>query len=206
MILYTKNSNLLGLGDNFLQYFEKRMFEYYNGIELPNGRRFQFQLKPRVEVVKDNCGISKLVASEDIKDKDYIGTYGGKIVYFGSNDAASWNPLQVTPSANKNHYIDAEQMGNELRYMTNPMTVRQNDANAMFYESDEEFHGYSVCVLYAIKKIKKGEEIRIEYGDDFWTMFKQWYENNNPLSCGYCDFRTNTEENLCGHKIGRAHV
>lgn len=188
--------------------------ELFNGIITPDGKKVPFaiplegvravDLKTINHPAFDYRGSKGLVATEKFAPGDYIGSYGGRVCYFSEDDDADqWNPYQLTPDPDGNYYIDGlyegNPGGNELRYCNDPRgTDRQ--PNAKFYQSDSKVAGFYVCDVYAIAEIKPGDEILVSYGDGYWEMLQEWFENNNPYKCPLCDYRTNTVNKRSTHK------
>ena len=189
--------------------------EIYNGVVLPDGTRHQYTPIEGVHVADLKTinhpafvarGSKGLFADVSFAADDYIGSYGGKIIYFKDDleeDVSSWNPYQLTPDPNGNYYIDGLEIGNELRYCNDPKGT-DREPNARFYQSDVTIGDFFVCDVHAIRDIAPGEEILISYGDGYWEMFQIWYENNNPFECPHCDYRTDTSKKRNSHKY-RVH-
>jgi len=187
------------------------MEELFNGIVLPDGVKVSFSSPVKSVRVEDIAirnhpafnrkGSKMLVATELIKENECIGYYAGEIKYFKEDDTCEdWNPYQLTPVPQGEYYIDGQTIGNEMRFINDPRGLPNTQANAKFYQSDRKIKGFYVSAVHALKDIKKGEEILVSYGDDYWEMLKEWYEKNHPYTCSDCDYRSDKESKLYTHR------
>jgi len=188
------------------------MEEVFNGIILPNKTRVSFSKAVRkIQVVDINIknhpafnrkGSKQVIATELIKEGEYIGSYGGEMKYCNEDpkkDRLNWNPYQLYPDSKGNYYIDGEVIGNELKYINDPKDVGNIGANAEFKQSNKTLKGFYTCEIKALRDIQPQEEILVSYGDDYWTSLQEWYERKNPFACPNCDFRTKTKYYLKEH-------
>lgn len=101
-----------------------------------------------------------LYALKDIKKGDTIGDYKGVVLnekQFNNQKEMSMYVLFVT----KNHYIDAKdpKKSNYTRYINH-----SSKPNCVFVTSNR----WKTAKVKAIKNIKTGEELFLDYGPDYW--------------------------------------
>lgn len=116
-----------------------------------------------------------------------------------NEELSMWGPYQIATEVNGDYYVDAENGGNEMRYINDSRGIPNKEPNVAFFQSDNKLRGYYISDIYAIKTIQPGEELLISYGDDYWDDLKLWWERQNPHTCPNCDYRTHSRDNLRGH-------
>ncbi len=186
--------------------------ELFNGIVLPNGTKCKFrQAVSKKVVVADitirnhpayNRGRSKqLNARAPIKKGEFIGYYAGEIHYHpeDEDEISYWGAYQLDPSPDCVYYVDAETIGNELRYMNDPRGLGNIQPNVKFFTAWRKFKGFDIVEVQAIRDIKAGEEILISYGPGYWKAIQKWYEKKTPHVCEHCDYRSDTTIKLANH-------
>jgi DNA-directed RNA polymerase subunit RPC12/RpoP len=132
----------------------------------------------------------QLQATADINTDEYIGTYGGKLLFVDADGESDWSPYQMAPDSTATYYIDALEIGNEMRYINDCKGVGSKTPNVGFFQSRRKFKGYYMTEVYAIKPIKAGEEILVSYGEEYWGLLKKWYDEKHLFACPNCEFRT----------------
>jgi hypothetical protein len=185
--------------------------ESFNGIILPNDERIPFPhpVSPKVIVqgitIRNHPAYNRkgdakqLTAKADISKGEYLGSYGGHVRFTDANGEAEWGPYQSVADNTTNYYIDAEEIGNELRFINDAKGVGKKEPNIEFLQSRRRFHGYYITEVYATKDIKAGDELLVSYGENYWSALKQWYDEQNPLQCPNCEFRTKWPRTLRRH-------
>jgi len=149
----------------------------------------------------NRTGSHRLVATAFIERYEWLGFYGGQVLHSDT----SWNPYQIAPVTNASYIIDAENIGNEMRYINDYRGGVAKEPNVGFFRSDEKIGGkYYTSVVVTLKDIQPGEEIVASYGNEYWESLKNWYNEKNPFICDECDYRTTTQHNLYNH-ISRNH-
>jgi hypothetical protein len=193
------------------------MEELFNGIILPDKTRVKFSKSvQKIQVVDikiknhpafNKKGSKQVIATELIKEGEYIGSYGGQIKYNDKDpeiDRLNWNPYQLTPNDEDDYYVDGETIGNELKYINDPKDVGSKGPNAKFWQSNKTLKGFYTCEIEALRDIQPQEEILVSYGDKYWTSLQKWYERKNPFTCPNCDYRTDNKIYLQSH-LRRQH-
>lgn len=189
-------------------------FELFNGIILPNGTKWKFkQAVSKKVVVADitirnhpayNRGRSKqLNARAAIKKDEFIGYYAGEIQYHpeDADEISYWGAYQLDPSPDSVYYVDAETIGNELRYMNDPKGLGEIKPNVKFFTARRKFKGFNIVEVQAIRDIKAGEEILVSYGPGYWKAIQKWYEQKTPHTCPKCDFRSHKSHAVRRHMV-----
>jgi hypothetical protein len=185
--------------------------DLFNGIILEDDTHLSFpsavskKVAPREITIRNHPAYNRsgeamqLQATADINTDEYIGTYGGKLLFVDADGESDWSPYQMAPDATATYYIDAVEIGNELRYINDCKGVGSKTPNVGFFQSRRKFRGYFMTEVYAIKPIKAGEELLVSYGEEYWELLKKWYEEKYPFTCPNCEFRTDNRTILRRH-------
>jgi transcription elongation factor Elf1 len=185
--------------------------DLFNGIILEDDTHLSFpsavskKVAPREITIRNHPAYNRsgeamqLQATADINTDEYIGTYGGKLLFVDADGESDWSPYQMAPDATATYYIDAVEIGNELRYINDCKGVGSKTPNVGFFQSRRKFRGYFMTEVYAIKPIKAGEELLVSYGEEYWGLLKKWYEEKHPFDCPNCEYRTISKSNLRQH-------
>lgn len=111
-------------------------------------------------------------AAEDLETHAFIGEYTGLIYEKGLIFPYSTPYSFAYPTAcsfTVSHLIDASKFGNETRFI--------NHSDAPNCESFSVFsEGLFHMIFRSHKKVKKGEELTYNYGDDYWRFRKKRIE------------------------------
>jgi uncharacterized protein len=121
------------------------------------------QMKTRVERSKPGSGLG-LFAMEEIKKGDFVIEYKGKKI---STKEADTMFTKYLFEISKKWTIDGsdKKYGNEARYINH--SCKPN--------CEAEIDEYDHILLYAIKKIKKGDELNYDYGKEYFDEFIKPY-------------------------------
>jgi SET domain-containing protein len=112
-----------------------------------------------------------VVATKNIAKNAHIGIYAG--VLRQNTEKAEWNPYQNAPTKNCSHYIDAESIGNQMRFINDYRNIA-SAPNVGFFINPLRVNGYLVSVVVALRTIAKGEELLLDYGDKYWAEYSSW--------------------------------
>jgi len=109
---------------------------------------------------------------EDVEKGEWIARYSGEPLNRKECDKRSKSQYRV--QVHKNLFLDAADVKHfEGRYINDPRGSKHK-ANARFagnYATNIcSVTGYTWIRIYATRKIRAGEEILIDYGDDFWKI------------------------------------
>ena len=183
--------------------------ETYNGLVLSSGVRIPFPMvtSSKLSVVSitarnhpayNRSGTESLrvVTVEALAKHEYLGLFAGVVQ---PDTADGWNPYQLAPSTSCGYFVDASQIGNEMRFINDYRGVA-DAPNVKFYLYRSRVRGYLATVIVALHDIEAGQELLVDYGDGYWDQIKQWYMDQMPLACTECDYRTNVAHNLAQHK------
>lgn len=119
-----------------------------------------------VKWVSEKVGYG-VFADRDIREGDFLGEYVGELRLV-NNDADdedldyAWFYTLDAPDSRK-LVIDGKKQGNELRFINH--SPNPNTAKIDVLGEDGAFH---ICYI-AIKDIKKGRQLTVSYGDEYWT-------------------------------------
>lgn len=120
-----------------------------------------------VQVKRSSAGLG-LFANEDIKKGQFIIEYVGEMI---SNDEADKRGGRYLFEVNSKWTIDGSDRSNTARYINH--SCRPNS------ESDEVKRKIK---FYALKNIKKGDEITVDYGEEYVTDYIKPY----GCKCAHC--------------------
>ncbi|KAL3421977.1 SET domain-containing protein [Phlyctema vagabunda] len=147
--------------------------------EIAKGPSSTVHIKPISSPAHPACGQSGLFTNKALKPGDFVIQYLG--VYHTTtsrpDDPHAKSDYDLSLDREMGIGIDADQMGNEARFINDYRGVAQRP-NAEFkeiWDPKRKEKGIAVWVLGAgksgnngFKGIKKGEEILVSYGKGFW--------------------------------------
>lgn len=123
------------------------------------------QIRPISSATHPANGQRGLFAAKKIPPKRHIIDYVGEL---HCDDRVSDYDLSLYRSQNGvNVGIDAQQMGNEARFINDYRGVRDRP-NAIFVDSRTNSGELRMSVWSAGEAIKKGDEILVSYGKGWW--------------------------------------
>ena len=116
-----------------------------------------------------------LFADKNYKKKDVITIYGGKL-HYNVVDGEYVFRLQEDPPI----YVDGEvdfhptEKGRWINHGYDETNISNDENMAPIYKlANTEFHisqknGFPICYIRALRNIKKGEELFVDYGPLYW--------------------------------------
>jgi predicted PilT family ATPase len=131
---------------------------------IKNMRRKQSKLPkqyPKIErFLTEHCGWG-VRACEDIKSDVMLGEYLGEVINQEMHNSREMKKRNAYVFyIHKDRYVDAERMGNMMRFINH--SCKPNALAHLIYVKGE-----AKVVITTMKKIQSGEEISINYGDDY---------------------------------------
>jgi hypothetical protein len=116
-----------------------------------------------------------LFAEKNYKQYDLITIYGGKL-YYESIDGEYVFRLRENPPLYVNGEVDfhPSEKGRWINHGYEQKNITANETMAPTYKlANTEFHlstkkGFPICHIRALKNIKKGEELFVDYGPLYW--------------------------------------
>lgn len=123
------------------------------------------------EVFHSSTGLG-LRALRKFKIEEEIIEYVGRHL---SEEEVTEEPNRYLFRLNDENYIDGSDLSNTARYINHSCSP-----NAQAFVSDDEKH----ITIEAIKKIKRGDEIVIDYGKEYFDEFIA------PIGCGCAKCKT----------------
>ena len=115
-----------------------------------------FDLEIKKSMIK-NAGLG-VYAKENIKSKTLLGNYIGKKK---TNDYFSIGTYSI--QLNSKYFIEAIDYPRSVFAMINDSRFSNFDYNCEFLVTDNSVE------IWSIKFIKEGDELFIDYGDDYWV-------------------------------------
>ena len=112
------------------------------------------------------CGERGVFTEKEFKVGDIIGQYTGKIVTseeFGKYIASLCTDDDLLG-------IDAENMGNEMRYINDHRNIKPKPNCKLSHTSVD---GKPVILVVVINHINENDELLLDYGNGYWESFAQ---------------------------------
>ncbi len=121
---------------------------------------------PKVKKKRSSAGIG-LFADEDIEKDSPIAEYTGEHIDEAEKDRRGGKYIM---NMNDQIYVDGKDRNNTARYINHACAP---NAEAFNYDDKK-------IVIEAIEDIKRGEEITIDYGKEYWL------DHCQPCRCASC--------------------
>ena len=122
------------------------------------------------------CGQIGTFAAADIRTGTYIGEYAGRVFACdGSSESLYVAKYENSFEAEETDLvrIDGLKVGNEMRYINDSRNTGR-PVNVQFILA--WIGGSLHLMVVAVNDIAKGEEILIDYGEEYWEVLQDWNE------------------------------
>jgi hypothetical protein len=126
-----------------------------------------------------------LFACKDFGKGEVICTYGGSLI--DSAEAQYENPMYMVSFENgKGYKLMGDNRGGDLGHFANavhpsfPGVVQNARFELAFGEKTRLLNERGRFKVVAVKPIKQGEEIIVNYGNGYWLTMKQWESGSHP--------------------------
>ncbi|ATZ81063.1 lysine methyltransferase [Bodo saltans virus] len=133
----------------------------YSKLLCYNGKPFVKKPKLSIRYISNEIGYG-LFAEQDFEEKDFVGEFCGTVTNSPPKESDKYNCSYKFEST---LVIAPRKYGNEMQF-ANHSSVKNNVDWDNTNGDDEHIH----IILIAIKKIKCGDEILVNYGESYWTQ------------------------------------
>lgn len=118
--------------------------------------------KIRLKWIDDRMGWG-IFAEESLKSMEFIAQYSGVVRKRRKSDETNAYCFEylLAPGVGSGYLIDAQDQGGVSRYINHG--EKPNLASAL-----ATWEGVSHVVLYTNRVVERGEELRYDYGEDYW--------------------------------------
>lgn len=140
-----------------------------------------------------------LRAIASIPQDECLGSYAGEVKSI--DDFEEWDRYSLQPFPNSTYFITSAQYGNAFRFM-NDYRYFGGSANCVYDGSSRYYRGKRTVKIYTLRNISAGEELTIDYGDEYWEEYENYLRRNFSFHCYY----TGCEKHFCSANDLTKHV